>query len=138
MSGYGISCSAPLTPYRRSSLNRLVQTNATAAVEYPEDELDHHRDPTNEFRQACCIDQSHLLSTDRHAAPAAHLCSLCSPSYMRSVPAAESCRDFRSQAVLNAAVWPACGCPLVSSKVTCFANILLRYKACCLSQWCLP
>jgi len=27
-------------------------------------------------------------------------------------------------------VWPACGCPLVSSKVTCFANILLRYKVC--------
>jgi hypothetical protein len=34
------------------------------------------------------------------------------------------------QAVLNGATWPVCGCPLVSSKVTCLANVLLRYKAC--------
>ena len=32
--------------------------------------------------------------------------------------------------MLNGATWPVCGCPLVSSKVTCLANVLLRYKAC--------
>ncbi len=62
-----------------------------------------------------------------HAVPAApcsiawHSCDACMP---------ETMLYHSSQAVLNAAVWPACGCPLVSSKVTCFANILLRYKVC--------
>ena len=32
--------------------------------------------------------------------------------------------------MLIGAMWPVCGCPLVSSKVTCLANVLLRYKAC--------